>query len=126
MLFGFGLADEFLEAAGAELELEGIFFGGAGGVDEAFGVFCLEFWGGGHSAMSVKRANGERIADSVQRTDGFAHDDRVCFSSMYSGRRQKTRGPFAPLRMTAPWRVISGRWDWLAVGLVVSGWRLCV
>jgi hypothetical protein len=33
LLLGFGLADEFLEAAGAELELEGVFFGGAGGVD---------------------------------------------------------------------------------------------
>ncbi len=29
LLFGFGLADEFLEAAGAELELEGGFFAGA-------------------------------------------------------------------------------------------------
>jgi hypothetical protein len=48
LLLGFGLPDEFLEAAGAELELEGIFFGGAGGVDEALGVFAS-----GHSEMSV-------------------------------------------------------------------------
>jgi hypothetical protein len=33
LFFGFGLADEFLEAAGAELEFEGVFFGGAGCVD---------------------------------------------------------------------------------------------
>jgi hypothetical protein len=43
LLFGFGLADEFLEAAGAELEFEGVFLGGAGCVDEALWVFA-----GGH------------------------------------------------------------------------------
>ena len=47
LFFGFGLADEFLEAAGAELELEGVLFGGAGGRDEAIGVFGL--WVGGHA-----------------------------------------------------------------------------
>jgi hypothetical protein len=45
LLFGFGLADEFLEAAWAELELEGVFLGGACGVDEALGIFAS----GGHS-----------------------------------------------------------------------------
>ena len=49
LLFGFGLADEFLEAAGAELEFERVFFGGAGGVDEALGVFA----GVGHCNLSV-------------------------------------------------------------------------
>jgi hypothetical protein len=38
LLFGFGLADEFLEAAGAELEFEGGFVVGARGGDEALGV----------------------------------------------------------------------------------------
>jgi hypothetical protein len=53
LLFGFGLADEFLEAAGAELELEGIFVFGAGGGDEALGVFRVRFGSGGHAEMSV-------------------------------------------------------------------------
>ena len=49
LLFGFGLADEFLEAAGAELKLEGIFVFGWGGGDEALGVFDARFGSGGHA-----------------------------------------------------------------------------
>jgi len=47
LLFGFGLADEFPGAAGAELELERIFVFGAGGGDEALGVFGVRFGSGG-------------------------------------------------------------------------------
>jgi predicted nucleotidyltransferase len=61
LLFGFGLADEFLEAAGAELELEGIFVFGAGGGDEALGVFGVRFGSGGHAEMSVPGRVRERV-----------------------------------------------------------------
>ena len=53
LLFGFGLADEFLEAARAELELEGIFVFGAGRGDEALGIVRVRFGSGGHAEMSV-------------------------------------------------------------------------
>ena len=38
LLLGFGLADEFAEPAGPQLEFEAVFFVGARGGDEAFGV----------------------------------------------------------------------------------------
>jgi hypothetical protein len=38
LLFGFGLADEFAEPAGAQLELEAVFFAGAYGAYEPLGI----------------------------------------------------------------------------------------
>ncbi len=52
LLLGFGLADEFAEPAGAELEFEAVFFTGAGGGDESFGIGV---WFGGHATgKSIK------------------------------------------------------------------------
>ena len=80
LLLGFVLADEFAEPAGAELEFEAVFFAGAGGAYQAFGIVFGRIFGvGGHAEGSLTGGGlrGKRSAWGGRLSGSSRHSSRL-------------------------------------------------